>query len=156
MFLSRFGDESPDDLRKVADTMLTASRQLCCACPIADAPLKQRRSQTRLLAGTASRSRRMFRARFAINVPPSPIRGSGECRVRAAPAVSRAKCIKEGAHEHTGSAEAIRHSPRNGLRLIRALPGDRLVDTVTGEKLRQLDASVEASGPHDFAVRKSM
>jgi hypothetical protein len=74
----------------------------------------------------------MFRARFAINVPPSPIRGSRECRVRAAPAISRAKCTKESAHEHTGSAEAIRHSPRNGLRLIRALPGDRLVDTVTG------------------------
>ena len=38
--------------------------------------------------------------------------------------------------------------------LLRALPGDRLVDTVTGEKLRPLDACTEASGPHGLAVRK--
>ena len=39
--------------------------------------------------------------------------------------------------------------------LLRALPGDRLFVTVTPEKLasRELDAGVEASGPHDFAVR---
>src|SRR6266536_3464473 len=42
-------------------------------------------------------------------------RGSGECRVRAAPAVSCASLCEECAHEHTGSAEAIRHSLRNGL-----------------------------------------
>jgi len=42
-------------------------------------------------------------------------RGSRECRVRAAPAVSCAKSTKESAHEQTGSAEAIRHSLRNGL-----------------------------------------
>ncbi|MEA2917500.1 MAG: hypothetical protein QOJ15_9581 [Bradyrhizobium sp.] len=35
------------------------------------------------------------------------------------------KNAQKNAHEHTGSAEAIRHSLRNGLRLIRALPGDR-------------------------------
>ena len=34
--------------------------------------------------------------------------------MRAAPAVSCARCTKENAHEHTGSAEAIRHSLRNG------------------------------------------
>ena len=39
--------------------------------------------------------------------------------------------------------------------LLRALPGDRLVDTVTGEKLRPLDAGTEASGPHGLAVRKT-
>jgi hypothetical protein len=35
------------------------------------------------------------------------------------------------------------------------LLGERLVDTVTPEKLasRELDASAAASGPHDFAVR---
>ena len=42
-------------------------------------------------------------------------RGSRECRVRAAPAVSCARLCKESAHEHTGSAEAIRHSLRNGF-----------------------------------------
>jgi hypothetical protein len=35
--------------------------------------------------------------------------------VRAAPAVSCAKCTKKYAHEHTGSAEAVRHSLRNGF-----------------------------------------
>ena len=35
--------------------------------------------------------------------------------MRAAPAVSCARCTKKSAHEHTGSAEAIRHSLRNGF-----------------------------------------
>jgi hypothetical protein len=35
--------------------------------------------------------------------------------VRAAPAVSCAKCAQEHAHEHTGSAETLRHPPRNGF-----------------------------------------
>src|SRR5665811_2471513 len=48
-------------------------------------------------------------------------RGSRECRMRAAPAVSCAKCAKESAHEHTGSAEAIRHSLRNGFTAYFAL-----------------------------------
>ena len=42
-------------------------------------------------------------------------RGSRECRMRAAPAVSCAKWTKKNAHEHTGSAEALRHSLRNGF-----------------------------------------
>ena len=52
---------------------------------------------------------------------PSKRRGSRECRMRAAPAVSCAKCAKESAHEHTGSAEAIRHSLRNGFTAYFAL-----------------------------------
>jgi hypothetical protein len=35
--------------------------------------------------------------------------------VRAAPAVSCAKCAQKHAHEHTGSAETLRHPPRNGF-----------------------------------------
>src|ERR1700760_4741405 len=42
-------------------------------------------------------------------------RGRREDRVRAAPAVSRAKAVKKDAHEHTGSAEAVRPSLRNGF-----------------------------------------
>src|SRR5207248_10908465 len=42
-------------------------------------------------------------------------RGRRECRMRAAPAVSCAKVRKKGAHEHTGSAEAVRHPLRNGF-----------------------------------------
>jgi hypothetical protein len=42
-------------------------------------------------------------------------RGRREDRVRAAPAVSCAKVDKKAAHEHTGSAEAVRPSLRNGF-----------------------------------------
>jgi len=41
--------------------------------------------------------------------------------MRAAPAVSRAIAHKRCAHEHTGSAEAIRHSLRNGFTAYFAL-----------------------------------
>ena len=50
--------------------------------------------------------------------PPGSKRGRREDRVRAAPAVSCAKCTTKNAHEHTGSAEAIRPSLRDGLQLI--------------------------------------
>ena len=42
-------------------------------------------------------------------------RGRREDRVRAAPAVSCAICTRKCAHEHTGSAETLRPSPRNGF-----------------------------------------
>ena len=43
---------------------------------------------------------------------------------------------------------------RNGFNgFLRDLPGDRLVATVACVMKRKLDASIEASGPHDFAVR---
>jgi len=62
---------------------------------------------------------------------------------------------KEDAHEHTGSAEAIRHSLRDGFTAY------NVISPVTGlschrrrrNRFRQLDASVGASGPHVFAVR---
>ena len=82
-------------------------------------------------------------------------RGRREDRVRAAPAVSCAMCIKENAHEHTGSAEAVRPSLRNGftayfvLSLVIGLSCHHRHADIAA----QLDASVEASGPHDFTVR---
>jgi hypothetical protein len=52
-------------------------------------------------------------------------RGRREDRVRAAPEVSCAKVANRNAHEHTGSAEAVRPSLRNGFNsLFRALPGE--------------------------------
>jgi hypothetical protein len=65
------------------------------------------------------------------------------------------KAHKHSHHGHTGLA---RHSPRNGFNAYIAL------SPVTGlschRRLRgyphRLDASVGASGPHDFAVRRSM
>jgi len=97
---------------------------------------------------------------------PSRRRGSRECRVRAAPAVSCASCTKKCAHEHTGSAEAIRHSLRNGFTAYAVLSpenrallspsphGSRHVGPVGPSAPPQdLTPTAEASGPHDFAVR---
>jgi hypothetical protein len=78
--------------------------------------------------------------------------------MRAAPAVSCAMCTRRCAHEHTGSAEAIRHSLRDGFTVSFVLsPVTGFVATVAREKLasHELDASVGASGPHDFTVRFS-
>ena len=72
-------------------------------------------------ADIATRSRDATRPRFAGNFRTSQKRGRRECRMRAAPAVSCAICAKECAHEHTGSAEAIRHSLRNGFTAYAAL-----------------------------------
>jgi len=60
------------------------------------------------------------------------------------------------AHEHTGSAEAIRPSLRNGFTAYNALSlVTGFLATIACERIRKLDASVGASGPHDFAVRVS-
>jgi hypothetical protein len=78
--------------------------------------------------------------------------------VRAAPAVSRANAHNKNAHEHTGSAEAIRPSLRNGFTAYFVLsPVNGFLATVAAQdmNLAQLDASTAASGPHDFAVRLS-
>jgi hypothetical protein len=85
-------------------------------------------------------------------------RGGGrrEDRVRAAPAVSCAKMHIENAHEHTGSAETLRPSLRNGstayivISLAAMLCHHRPREALTS---RGLDASLGASGPHVFAVR---
>jgi hypothetical protein len=64
----------------------------------------------------------------------------------------------KSAHEHTGSAEAVRPSLRNGFTayivLSPARPG--LLVTVIPKKrelLANLTPAIGASGPHDFAVR---
>ncbi len=113
---------------------------------------------------TASRSRRAFRPSFANNVRPSPNRGRmrsqegrREDRMRAAPAVSRAKA-EEKAHTSIQVQRKQSGLPcAMVLRLIRDLPGDRLFVTIISEKLvsQKLDASTGASEPHDFAVRFS-
>ena len=61
-----------------------------------------------------SRSRDTLRPSFANSFAPKK-RGRREDRVRAAPEVSCAMCIKQSAHEHTGEAETLRPSLRNGL-----------------------------------------
>src|SRR5437667_47252 len=101
-------------------------------------------------------SRRDF-ARAIINSSPHPRnRGCRECRVHAAPAVSCAKNVHYGAHEHTGERKHSDIPCAMALRLISRSPRwSGLVVTVTLEKLasQELSASIAAPGPHDFAVR---
>jgi hypothetical protein len=66
------------------------------------------------------------------------------------------KMVKEGAHEHTGSAEAIRHSLRNGFNAYSALsPVTGLFLPPSSADLSSADLihSIGGSGPHAFAVR---
>src|SRR4029078_9739694 len=82
------------------------------------------------------------------------MRGRREDRVRAAPAVSCAMSTKKCAHEHTGPAESIRPSLRNGLTAYGALSPETnsfclrrcRIDVFANpvgirENLRQLDTS---------------
>src|SRR5438128_7314100 len=105
-----------------------------------------------------SHSRGADRPRFASSFALFEIRGRREDRVRAAPAVSRAIAHRERAHEHTGSAETLRPSLRNGFTAYSELsPVNGSFATVARERRasRELNASTAASGPHDFAVRLS-
>jgi hypothetical protein len=82
----------------------------------------------------------------------------GEDRVRAAPEVSCALMHEaKNAHEHTGSAVNNRPSLRNGVTAYFVLsPVNGLschCHRRDAKHHRRLDASVAASGPHDFAVR---
>jgi hypothetical protein len=82
-----------------------------------------------LLAMTVDRYDFTFSRRDApgvlLETLPSKDRGRREDRVRAAPAVSCAMCIRNAAHEHTGLAEASGLPCAMALRLIRFRPGDR-------------------------------
>src|SRR3954452_14552508 len=63
---------------------------------------------------------------------------------------------KECAHEHTGPAESIRPSLRNGFTAYFVIsPVNGFLATVAPEKLasQELHASTAVSGPHDFTVR---
>src|SRR5438270_12675122 len=102
----------------------------------------------------AARSRGVDCARGLKNFPPSENGGRREDRVRAAPAVSCANCTKKCAHEHTGSAETLRPSLRNGFTAYIALSSATgFLATVACGYYRKLDTSIGVSGPHDFAVR---
>jgi hypothetical protein len=94
-------------------------------------------------------------ARVVQELWPSENRGRRECRAPGAPAAACAvvESTRVSHHGHTGNT---RHSPRNGFTVSFVLfPVIGLFVTVTPEKLasQELDASVEASEPHDFAVR---
>src|ERR1700743_690874 len=65
---------------------------------------------------------------------------------------------KKCAHEHTGSAETLRPSLRNGFTTYTCSPWRPgflvTIIRVMREHHRELDANPGASGPHAFAVRR--
>jgi hypothetical protein len=110
---------------------------------------------------TPSRSRRDAPELY-IYLPPHG--GRGECRAPAAPAASCAIVVIERTRVTTSTPESPDIPARNGFTAYVVLLGDRAVlppssadmfclSPVGPTQLRELDASVGASGPHDFAVR---
>ena len=93
------------------------------------------------------------------------VRGRREDRVRAAPAVSCASWVVDDAHEHTGSAETLRPSLRNGFTAYAALSPatssfchrhQRIKVCRTRSsptRLRLAWHQQRMPGPHGFAVR---
>ena len=107
------------------------------------------RTRTSSLAAPDARSS----ASFAY---PRNRRGRGKCRVPLHP---RSRVQQVRWRTHTSGLQVQpntrRHSPRNGLRLIRDLLGapGSLATVALRKRLASLDLSVGRPGPHDFAVR---
>ena len=142
----------PDDGRCSAES--TESLQTANPCRHARAPAGLMPGMTK--KDTLPRSRDTPCPSFAKSSAPKK-RAQGRPGARCTRGLA-CKGREEDAHEHTGSAEAVRPSLRNGFTAYFALsPVIGFLATVAPEKLasQELDASVEASGPHDFAVRVS-
>ena len=101
-----------------------------------------------MTADTASPARDALRPRFTGNLRPQKNRGRRECRMRAAPAVSCAMCTGSAHTSIQGSGEHPTFPAQWLYGLLRALPGEP-------STFATVDASIGASGPHDFAVRVS-
>jgi hypothetical protein len=91
---------------------------------------------------------------------PQKKRAQGRPGARCTRGLMCKDALGKSAHEHTGSAEAVRPSLRNGFTAYSVLSPARpgLLVTVTPKKRelpRNLTPATGASGPHDFAVRVS-
>jgi len=93
-------------------------------------PRPSRRTGHENAATTSSLSRDEFRPSFASFIP-SENRGCREGRVAAAPGAPAQKKLAR-ARKPQVQADTLRPSPRSGLRLIRALPGEPAFATVVG------------------------
>src|ERR1700726_1354830 len=119
----------------------------CRPCAPPDAPISD----------TPPHSRGTRRPSFARQCRPMKSEGAGNagCPMHPQPRVRFVvlvctRVFTAEAPETSGIPHAM------VLRLIRALPGDRaLLPPSSAGKSRDLNASVGASGPHDFAVRFS-
>jgi hypothetical protein len=118
------GGSPPKRLRAKAEANLSF---LCCgeAGLLRGACHRARVRATRWLAMTRKHvcpfSRHGLPEVLRIRCPSLEERGRRECRVRAAPAVSCAKRLRIGAHEHTGQRRTLRHPLRNGFTAYSAL-----------------------------------
>ncbi|SHG35173.1 hypothetical protein SAMN05444169_1983 [Bradyrhizobium erythrophlei] len=121
---------------------------------ILDRPPSRATTIEAVLRDTTSRSRGAVHPRFAFSFPPEEGVGNAGCqRTR-----SRACSVESTRVSHHGCAETPGIPARNGFNgFLRDLPGDRAFLSPSPAKtcFRQLDAGVEASGPHDFSVRFS-
>ena len=104
-------------------------------------------------------SRRDFARVMQILLPPSKIEGAGNAGCALHPRSRVPNCAKKA---HTSIQVQRRQSDipcATALRLTSCSPRwSGLVVTVTPEKLasQELDASIAAPGPHDFAVRSGV
>jgi len=100
-------------------------------------------------------SRRVFRARFGLFVPPSSSEGAGNAGRPMRPIAACAMVVIERTRvsQVTPESPGIPHAMV--LRFPSCFPAIGFFVTVIPEKpaSQELDASTEASEPHDFAVR---
>ena len=113
-------------------------------------------SRHTLSQDTPSRSRRTFRASFAIEPPALRSEGAGNAGRPMRPIAACAEIVVASTRVGQVTPESSGIPRAMVLRLMSYSPRrSGFFVTVTPEKLasHELDASVEASGPHDFAVR---
>jgi hypothetical protein len=120
------------------------------------------------LIDRSPRSRGAIRPRFAEMFHALEIRGRGECRMRAAPAVPCANGRRKRTRAYRFSGGTPTFPAQWLYGLLRTLPGDQDLFVTVAPRMMAgltpgwagfasagLDANLEASGPHDFAVRSS-
>src|SRR6202171_3265307 len=160
----RDGALAPDLRCAIAHRGISRFRVRCFASPrndrvwVASSPQRrQTQIHIRLRARGATRPSCTFIFR--------PLGGRGECRVPVAPAASCALVLVERTRVTTSTPESpdiparngftayVVLSPVTGLFCHRRLRIKLCLSPVGPTQLRELDTSVGASGPHDFAVR---
>src|SRR5664279_2304911 len=151
--------ESGVDKKQVVIARSEATKQSILVLWL-DGLLRCARNDVAQITRVTPRSRRMTARVFSWTYRLLKIRGRRECRAPDAPAASRVeKNTRVSHHGHAGSPGIPRAmvltayfalSPVTGLSCHR-----RPQETCKKLASQELDASVGASGPHDFAVRRS-
>ena len=118
--------------------------------------LLRRQCSSQRRGDTASRSRGAARPSYSLELPALDQEGAGNAGRPMRPIAARAMVAIERTRVSQVTPEIARHSPRNGFTAYNALsPVTGFLATVAPGKpaSQELDASIGASGPHDFAVR---